>query len=179
MLLKTANLNNRMIIWRKYFLRLHFSSLTIVKYTYNRIHWSANNVIFMILSNLKVKPHLNQNRCYYLLHNCIYKETNEKVTNQHDENLATKSQFTTMMEDQWFSRLQAIPLVLQRLLIHNHDCPQFSFYIGPRLLNIHHLTEYERTNIHLSTVLRGQSICRPRGFRTRAPNSFITQRAGR
>lgn len=167
-----------MILWRKYFSKLHFSSLNIAKYTYNQIHWSGNNVIFKILNNLKAKPHLNQNRCYYLLNNCadsvIYKLTNEKVANQHDENLATKSQFTTVMEDQWFSRLQAVPLVLPRLLIHNHDCPQFSFYIGPRLLNIHHLTEYEHTNVHLSTVLRGQSICRPQGFRTRAPNSFIT-----
>lgn len=167
-----------MIIWSKIFLKLHFSSLNIIKYTYNQINWSANNIIFMILNKPKAKPHLNHNRCCYLLHNCadsvIYKETNEKVTNQHDENWATKSQVTTTMEDQWFSRLQAVPLVLPRLLIHNHDCPPFSFYIRPRLLNIHHLTEYERTNIHLSSVLRGQSICRPRGFRTRAPNSFIT-----
>lgn len=166
-----------MIVWRKYFLKLHFPRLNIIKYTYNRIHCSANDLIFMILNNLKAKPHLNQNRCYYLLNNCaysvIYKETKE-VTNQHEEIWATKSQVTTTMEDQWFSRLRAIPLVLPRLLIHNHDCPQISFYIGPRLLNIHHLTEYERTNIHLSTVLRGQSICWPQGFRARAPNSFIT-----
>lgn len=44
---------------------------------------------------------------------------------------------------------------LTRLRIHNHDCPQFGFYIEPQLLNIYHLTENERTYIDLSTVLRG------------------------
>lgn len=53
------------------------------------------------------------------------------------------------------------PRWLTRLRIHNHDCPQFSFYIEPQLLNIHHLTENEHTYIDLSTVLGGQSICRP------------------
>lgn len=38
--------------------------------------------------------------------------------------------------------------------------------------------EYEHTNIHLSPILRGQSICCPQRFRTRAANSFIIWRAG-
>lgn len=33
--------------------------------------------------------------------------------------------------------------------------------------------EYEHTNVHISPVLRGQSICGPQGFRTRTTNSFI------
>lgn len=42
-------------------------------------------------------------------------------------------------------------LSMTGVLIHNHECLQFS--TEAQLFNIHHLKEYEHTNIDLSTFL--------------------------
>lgn len=119
---------------RNYFQELYFSWLNIIKYPQTtRTHWSAVNITFTIFNNLEAKPHLNDSRCYYLLDNRVdsvnYKETNAEK--QHDE--TSKKQIIVYHNDGGSMDIVSYkpPRWLTRLRIHNHNCPQFSFYIEP------------------------------------------------